>query len=336
MAKVVFYCNDTRSNIDLFEYYRQDIEALTALGHEVRVCTRYREIPLRFDVMYVWWWTYALYPVLLSRLLRRPVITTGTFNFRFPPGFDGTDYFARPWWQRLLISLATRWSTLNLFVNRQELDGCSAHFRLRNARYFPHVVNDDYLRGPGARRTCALFNISWSGKQNLVRKGIPELIQAAASLKERFPDLQLLLAGRPGDGQEFLMDMVQKAGLQRNVTLLGPLSREDKIRRLRECEIYVQPSHYEGFGLAIVEAMGSGACIVTCDVGAVGDVVGDSGLYVSPGSPGELAQAIARVLDDEALRRSYQARALLRARSEFAFQSKLVRMRAYLGEVGVS
>ena len=48
MAKIVFYCNDNLENIQSMEYYRQDIEALRALGHEVAVCNRYRDIPWRF------------------------------------------------------------------------------------------------------------------------------------------------------------------------------------------------------------------------------------------------------------------------------------------------
>ena len=75
MAKIVFYCRDTLENIRSMEYYRQDIEALQALGHDVVVCNRYRDIPWRFDVLFVWWWTYALLPVALTRLAgrRRPV-----------------------------------------------------------------------------------------------------------------------------------------------------------------------------------------------------------------------------------------------------------------------
>ena len=46
MPKVVFYCRDSLDNIRAMEYYRQDIEALRSLGHEVVVCNRYRDIPL--------------------------------------------------------------------------------------------------------------------------------------------------------------------------------------------------------------------------------------------------------------------------------------------------
>jgi hypothetical protein len=84
MSRIVFYCNETKSNLETFEYYKQDIDALKTLGHQVIICTKYREIPFDFDIMFIWWWTYALIPVLLSRLLRKPCIVTGTYNFSFP------------------------------------------------------------------------------------------------------------------------------------------------------------------------------------------------------------------------------------------------------------
>lgn len=335
MAKIVFYCNDSRSNLETFEYYKQDTDALLALGHEVVICTRYREIPAKFDLMFVWWWTFALYPVLLSRLRGKPVIVTGTYNFRFPPNFEGVDYFVRPFWQQALIRWATRLATLNLFVNTGELRGCSAYFGLRNGRYMPHVIADDYLAGPGPERSMALFNLAWSGKKNLIRKGIPELLQALALVKQDFPDIMLRMAGHEGDGAAFLKETIERLGIKDNVEFLGPVSRDDKIAILRQTEIYVQPSHYEGFGLAMAEAMGCGACVITCDVGAVRDVVGDCGVYVTPGAPEELAAALRRLLTGHAERHALQARAQARARAEFAFSSKLKRLAGYLQEAGL-
>lgn len=336
MAKFVFYCRVDRSTLDAFEYYKQDIDALEALGHEVVVCTKYREIPHRFDAMFIWWWTYALLPVLLCRLLRRPCLITGAYNFRFPTGFDGTDYLRRPYWQRWLIGRATSLCSLNLFINEAELHECASHFKIRTARYYPCIVHADYLRGPVSERTSALFNVAWSGRQNLIRKGIPELLHAVRLLKDEGLNIRLNLAGLKGDGADFLLGAVTRLGLADVVTCLGPLTRADKIARLRTCDVYVQPSHYEGFGLAIAEAMGCGACVIVCDVGAVRAVVGDCGVYVVPGSPAELARAIKAVLDDADMRRCLQGEAHRRASQLFTPDSKVERLRALLREVGVS
>jgi glycosyltransferase involved in cell wall biosynthesis len=180
-----------------------------------------------------------------------------------------------------------------------------------------------------------LFNVSWSGKHNLVRKGIPELLAAVSVLKNQGFPVTLKLAGHEGDGAQFLRDLIDEHGIQDNVEWLGPISRAEKIELLRICEIYVQPSHYEGFGLAIAEAMGSGACIITCDVGGVRAVVADCGLYVTPGSPQALAHAVRTVIEDSAKRSQLQTSAYQRARSEFRFESKLELLKGYLAEAGV-
>ena len=336
MAKIVFFCHVKKFMLDTVEFYKQDIDALKALGHKIIICTKYSEIPFNFDAMFVWWWTYALWPVLLSRILRKPSIITGTYNFCFPKNFNGKDYFRRPWWQKIAIKYGTKLTSLNLFVNQIELKSCSKHFKLSNARYYPHTIHSDYLKGPADQRRRVLFNLAWSEKTNLIRKGISELLQAVHLLKEEGVKVDLILAGHEGDGIDFLLKMIRHLDIDNEVCYLGEISRTDKINLLRTCEIYVQPSHYEGFGLAIAEAMGCGSCIITCDVGAVKSVVGNSGIYVSPGSPEELAKAIKQVIRDKKLRHEFQKRAYQRACEYFGVDKKLERLKTLLSEVGIS
>jgi len=335
LATIVFFTHNNISTLDRFEYYKQDIEALAALGHEVVVCTAVWQIPLHFDAIFIWWWTHALTPVLLSRALRKPSIVTGTFNFRFPEDFHGSDYFRRPGWQKVLIKGAAKLSSLNLFVNQLEFKECTEYFRLNNTGYMPHIVDSDYLQGPSRTRKKVLFNLAWSGKQNLARKGIPELLEAVHILKSRGQSVRLYLAGMEGDGREWLLENIRRLEIEPEVQYLGYISREDKIKMLRETEIYVQPSHYEGFGLATLEAMGCGACVIVRDVGAVKEVVGDCGLYVSSSSPQELADVIETALRDDTLRGTLQHRAVERAKN-FSFDGKVERLRSFWEQLGVA
>lgn len=324
MAQVVFYCHDTMHNIETIEYYKQDVDALRALGHDVVVCNRYRDIPQKFDVIFIWWWTYALVPVLMARLRRRTAIITGTFNFQYEERAGGTDYFGRPWHQRLIISLATRLANANVFVGRKEFEAVPAHFRLQNVFYAPHAVGDDYftVRDRSNPRSL-LLNLAWSGPENLQRKGIWTILEAAGMLKARGRRFELVLAGKRGEAFPLLQQRIVELGLSDCVRAIGEVTQEEKLNLFARTKIYLQPSYFEGFGLATAEAAAAGCCVITTDVGEVRTVIGDGGVYVRPGDAEELANTIEDLLADDALIASVNAR--VQAHIEGLFSAKAKR-----------
>lgn len=333
MKHIVFYCHTNIQDLYTFEYYLQDIEALEALGNKVTVVNHITKIPKNYDIIFIWWWTYALAPVFLAKLFFKKSIVTGTFNFKHHQEEKSYDYFSRPWWQRILIYSATRLTNLNIFVNKEELDACSDYFKLKKAAYIPHVLSDKYLLGPSEERNLCLLNISWSGEKNLDRKGIFDLLDAIKIIRVKHPAIRLILAGKEGSGKEKLIQYIDKLGLKNNVNYIGSVSLNEKIKLLRTSEIYIQPSYYEGFGLAIAEAMGCGACIITTPVGGIPNVVGDTAIFVTPGCPELLAEKIDLLLTDNKLRLSLQKKTFLRAKENFQFQTKLNTLKKLLDEI---
>lgn len=336
MAKIVFYCNDSKENLNIFEYYKQDIDSLQALGHEVFVCNKYREIPAKFDLIYIWWWTYAFYPVLLGRLTGKPTIITGAFNLNFPKGFEGVDYFKRPFWQRWLIKMATKMANLNLFINEFELQNCTKYFNIATGRMMPCTVGSEYITDVAFEPKLQLFNLAWSGKENLRRKGVPELLEAIALLKSSGTSVKVILAGQIGDGFNWMKARVKELGIEAEVSFLGPISKAEKLHLLGESEMYIQPSHYEGFGLGIAEAMSCKTCVITCDVGAVRSVVGNTGVYVKSGDASDIARAIKACIDDPEYRNSLKLAAHTRAVSEFSADKKINSLRGFLRELNIN
>lgn len=335
MARIVFYCRVERRLLETVEFYRQDIDALRALGHDVVIATKLREIPATFDCLFIWWWTRAAVPVAFARALRRPSIVTGAFNFRLPEEFDGIDYLRRPSWQRWLIQYAVRRADLNVFINRLERDACSRYFEIESARFCPLVVHEEYFDADRreVERELAIFNLCWSQKSNLRRKGIPEIVHATALLAARGIGIPVYLAGHEGNGTRWLRDLIDRCGVSGQVVHLGELSRDEKLDMLGRCELYVQPSWYEGFGLAQAEAMASGACVVTCPTGAIEEVVGDAGVYVPPGDPAALADAIEDLVRRPELREALRQRARQRIRDEFSPARKRATLSRLLAEV---
>jgi glycosyltransferase involved in cell wall biosynthesis len=280
------------------EYYNQDIFILKELGHNVTVVNRYRDIPFKFDVIFIWWWTYALYPVLLSKLLGRKSIITGVFNLEKVEFVDKSGFFARPYYQKLLIKSALKLTNLNLFVSKKEYNQVPKYFNLKKYFYYPCAIDNIYFNVSSENKRSGILNISWSGKDNLKRKGVLDILEAILILKNRGIKVCVTLAGRPGNGFQDLINRISKLGLEDQVETLGEVSLQKKLTLFEGARIYVQPSYFEGFGLATAEALASGCCIIACDVGEVKNVLGNGAYYVTPGNHLELANAFERILSD--------------------------------------
>lgn len=132
-------------------------------------------------------------------------------------------------------------------------------------------------------------------------KGTQHLIRAFARLCERDPRLRLTFVGkpRPGGPTERLIESLDVGA---RIRFMHGLSADELRHLYASSAIAVVPSEYEGFGLPAGEAMACGVPVVSTDGGALPEVVGDAGLIVPARDPAALAQAIARLLDDDALR----------------------------------
>lgn len=324
--KILFYCNVSPETVKTVEFYRQDIMALRDAGHEVTVCTSYRQLFQYFDVIFIWWWSYALIPVLLAKFFRKRSIITGTFNFKHDLKDSAYDYFTKTWWQRCLIYFSVKLTDLNIFVSEKEFVACKDYFKIKHADLLYHSVGEEYQQKRNHLQDSVepfLFNLAWSGLLNLDRKGVFIFLDAIKLLQLRGNCCKVVLAGRKGDGVNALKIRIKELGLEDNVEYLGEISKKEKLRYLRTCSLYVQPSKFEGFGLALAEAMASEApCIVT-PVGALPEVVGESGFYVEPNSPERLADEIERLMKLPQELELTGRKAAERVRHLFSFERKV-------------
>jgi glycosyltransferase involved in cell wall biosynthesis len=147
------------------------------------------------------------------------------------------------------------------------------------------------------RATQLLFVGQW-----LPMKGIAYLVEAFTRVATANPDLQLCCAGTMAPEEQVLASFPQHVRAKVNVR---PRVTEGELLHLhRQSDIFVLPTLSEGFSLAVAEAMASGLPIVTTAVGAAPDMLFDrhNALLVPTRDPQALADAIADLLDDQALR----------------------------------
>jgi glycosyltransferase involved in cell wall biosynthesis len=137
-------------------------------------------------------------------------------------------------------------------------------------------------------------------------KGIRYLIEAFAQLRQRFGGrVSLRLAGE-GPERARIEAMIQRLRLESSVELQGWVEHEDLPAFLRELDVFVMPSTWEGFGVAAIEASAVELPVVASNIYGIPDAVRDglTGLLVQSRNPGALAESIGRLVDDTALRQS--------------------------------
>jgi len=292
---ITFFCRVNKTALSVVEFYKQDIEILKELGYSVSIATKWSEINYRkSDLIFIWWWTYAIIPVLIAKIFRKKTTITGTFNYRCP--YAENDYFRRSWIQRLAIKMSTKMTDANILVSKYEYQSISDEWSLKNLYYSPHCIDIEKYQYNSTRRKNLLFLMCWTEAPNLRRKCLPEVIDAIQILKNKSISVQLIIAGRKGNGYQMIRELIKERELGDFISLIGEISERDKIKWMQECTIYLQPSKYEGFGLAMAEAMSCGAPVITTDAGEVRQVVEDAGVILSDCEPKELADAIDNLL----------------------------------------
>jgi glycosyltransferase involved in cell wall biosynthesis len=306
--------------LERHEFYAQDIRILKELGFQVELAIRPWELRPA-DLYFVWWWTWAFFPVLVARAFRRPVLITGVFDYRL--------FGDRHTIHRAMMRYALSCSDANVFSSEFEWREVARHLPLKRPSYIPLVVDSLIYRQGRKPREDFVLTIARMDTGNSKRKCVPELIQAARLVHKAHPGARFVIAGEKGSDYPELEALTKSLKAESYIEFPGPISAERKIDLMQRCAAYASPSRFEGFGLAILEAMSCGAPVVSSSVGAVQEVVGDAGLFVDGSSPDAIANAIQRYLADESLRIDMGGKARKRAETVFAFS----RRKKELGEI---
>ena len=137
------------------------------------------------------------------------------------------------------------------------------------------------------------------------RKGHDVLLRALARVRDR--RWQAVIVGPALDARHaaLLWRLVSELGLTGRVRLAGRV-RDDELAGLyRQAQLFALATRYEGYGIVFDEAMAHGLPVVSCRTGAVPDTLAPgAGLLVPAEDPQAFAEALGRLLDDEALRKT--------------------------------
>ncbi len=258
----------------------------------------YRLLGEGFDVVHTHTSKAGILGRFAARLRRAPVVV------HTPHGHIFHGYFS-PAKERLFLYLerfAARFCHCQVMLTRGDLEdhlaakiGPEDHFLVVPSGVDLH----DFTPGDRAPEAMGLPGdrvVVGSVLRFVPVKGIFDLLEAFALVCRRFSQVHLAIAGDGPLRAEF-EGRIRELGLQERVTLLGHIQPVAPF--LRALDLFVLPSHNEGMGRAVVEAMAIGLPILATRIGGLPDLVeeGVNGRLVPPKDPEQLARAWSEMLD---------------------------------------
>ena len=120
------------------------------------------------------------------------------------------------------------------------------------------------------------------------RKNLRRLVGAFKMLRNDFKDLELVIVGKYGWGEDV------KERMDGGVKLLGYVEDSNLAGLYKGAEVFCHPSKYEGFGLPILEAMSCGGLVVCSNTSSLGEVGGKEAIYFNPESKDDIYEKIGK------------------------------------------
>jgi len=241
---------------------------------------------------------------------------------------------------RLLAALQRRWVAKTIAVSAAVADyvraeGCSSadrvtviHNGIDLSRFHPESAEPRLRRELGLDANVPIVGVVAS---LTTQKGLSHLIDAMALISAQCPGAHCVLIG-DGPLRQALESRAHALGLANSIHFLG--RREQVERDVVDCDVFVLPSLWEGFGLVVAEAMALGVPVVASDLPTIAEVAGSGGsaVLVPPAHPRAIAEAVLDLLSDRERRDEMGRRGRQRAR-EFDVGRMVARVEAVYDEI---
>ena len=223
-------------------------------------------------------------------------------------------------------------------------EGRSAGIPERRMLYQPHGVRLDEFRPAETHEIRRIRDELGLPQERVVclflgrlsrEKGVLDLVEAWRRVDD---SAVLALAGPETSGHHLdigseVRALVARHGLSERVRFLG--ATDTPARVMQAADVFVHPSYYEAFAIAVAEAMACGLAPVVSPVAGIADHLddGENALLCEPGQPSRLAATLRRLIGDPALRSALRKAARLTAERHFDSERMARRIARLLTEV---
>ena len=259
--------------------------------------------------------------ILAGRWLKRPVVLrSGNLGVLMGDQWDAPlgrwhippDLAPIRWLKRRFTNFYKRADAFACNCRDNETEALSADVPRDRVYYLPNAVDVGAFRPaqPGEKAKIRAEQ-GWRDDAQLcffvgrlsTEKGVLDLLTAWRDVGNANRVLVLIGPDMPGplNAGPAARRFVDSMGMRSSVIFHG--ASVETARLLRAADVYVQPSHYESFSNALIEAMAVGLPAVASRVGGMRDCIvdGENGIFANPKDPADLVRKLRRVLDNPKL-----------------------------------
>lgn len=258
---------------------------------------------------------------IAARLLGIPVVYRQEIDEPYPSG----------WYHRLIYGWVPVRHVVNSEATRRRVLASVDWVAPEDVEVLPNGIDVDVLDRASPldlALPAGSIGFGFLGRWE-TRKGIRELAEAWPQVAAAVPEAQLIIGGW-GAKEEQFRSWLSAAP---RVRWLG--FRSDVPSLMKALDVLVAPSHYEGFGLVVVEAMGVGTPVISTSTSSIPELVSDGveGRLVPPHDAAALAGAMIELARQPELRRRMGEAGRRRVRREFTVERMLDRHEELLAKV---
>lgn len=334
-----FFSHESLAQLQKEQYSLQDIRALRELGYDLTIATTFDEIPWGCDLYFSWWAGGSVLPLIKAWLSRRPIIVVagGNDSMFARDSVTGAPYgyLATAWYKQLAARLSLRFGTAVVVVSRYMLHDVTA-LGARAPVVIPNSVDTDAFQPSDAPRTLVTSMFTLNEHVVTIKRG-ETFIRAIPAVLAVYPGQRFAIIGDKGNAFARLTALAAELGVASSLELVGSVANSEVAGWLQRSSVYVQISDTETFGVAIAEAMSTGAVVVVSRRGAIPELVGETGVYVDHNDARSVANGLLRVLampPDERSRLGMAARA--RILEYFTYERRKTAIATLVEELGVA
>jgi len=232
-----------------------------------------------------------------------------SFNF-FPQFIKKTDLF----FLKTLIPLSVKRADLILGVSEFTENEIIKFYKVSKDKvdFFHNAVSEEFKAQDVSREKKDEARKKYGLPEKYIlylgtlqpRKNIPLLVESYAKIKEKIPQVKLVLAGsRQAHNFDWRIDrMIEKYGLEKDVVFSGFVDEKDKAVLYKAAHVFAFPSFYEGFGIPVLESFIVGTPVLASDIPSLREVGGDGALFADPLDIDKFSETLYSICIEENLR----------------------------------